>query len=105
MATTGRPVSCAALHMRHDGWDELVNDEGGLLIPMMMPHDDPEIGPQPSPPALPLKIFFNMRRVELQLPGSGTAITVGLVHTGRRVAIQIFPVVNGTGTGSGTHCG
>lgn len=54
--------------MRHDGWAQLDNDEehGGLLIPMMMLHDDPEIGPQPSPSALPLKIFFDMRRVELR---------------------------------------
>ena len=61
--------------MRHDGWAQLDNDEehGGLLIPMMMLHDDPEIGPQPSPSALPLKIFFDMRRVELQVPSSPDA--------------------------------
>ena len=41
------------MHMRHDGWAELVNDEehGGCLIPMMMlchEHDeDPEMRPEP----------------------------------------------------------
>ena len=42
------------MHMRHDGWAELVNDEGhgGCLIPMMMlchEHDkDPEMRPEPK---------------------------------------------------------
>jgi len=41
------------MHMRHDGWAELVNDEehGGCLIPMMMlyhEHDkDPDMRPEP----------------------------------------------------------
>ena len=44
------------MHMRHDGWAELVNDEkhGGCLIPMMMlchEHDeDPEMRPEPITP-------------------------------------------------------
>jgi uncharacterized protein len=44
------------MHMRHDGWAELVNDEehGGCLIPMMMlchEHDeDPEMRPEPISP-------------------------------------------------------
>jgi len=44
------------MHMRHDGWAELVNDDkqGGCLIPMIMlchEHDeDPEIRPQPISP-------------------------------------------------------
>jgi uncharacterized protein len=41
------------MHMRHDGWAELVNDEehGGCLIPMMMLYDehdeDPKMRPKP----------------------------------------------------------
>jgi uncharacterized protein len=44
------------MHMRHDGWAELVNDEehGGCLIPMMMlchEHDeDPKMRPDPITP-------------------------------------------------------
>ncbi len=44
------------MHMRHDGWAELINDEkyGGSLIPMMMlyhEHDeDPETRPDPITP-------------------------------------------------------
>ena len=44
------------MHMRHDGWAELVNDEehGGCLIPMMMlyhEHDeDPKMRPKPISP-------------------------------------------------------
>ena len=44
------------MHMRHDGWGELVNDDknGGCLIPMMMlyhEHDeDPEMRPKPISP-------------------------------------------------------
>ena len=44
------------MHMRHDGWAELVNDEkhGGCLVPMMMlyhEHDqDPEVRPDPITP-------------------------------------------------------
>jgi uncharacterized protein len=44
------------MHMRHDGWAQLVNDEehGGCLIPMMMlyhEHDeDPKMRPQPISP-------------------------------------------------------
>ena len=44
------------MHMRHDSWAELVNDEerGGCLIPMMMlcheHDDDPEMRPEPISP-------------------------------------------------------
>ena len=44
------------MHMRHDGWAELINDEkyGGSLTPMMMlyhEHDeDPEMRPDPITP-------------------------------------------------------
>jgi uncharacterized protein len=44
------------MHMRHEGWAELVNDEkyGGSLIPMMMlyhEHDEnPEMSPEPITP-------------------------------------------------------
>ena len=44
------------MHMRHEGWSELVNDEehGGCLVPMMMlyhEHDaDPEMRPDPITP-------------------------------------------------------
>ena len=44
------------MHMRHDGWAELVNDEeyGGCLIPMMMLHhehdEDPKMHPEPITP-------------------------------------------------------
>ena len=44
------------MHMRHDGWAELVNDEehGGCLIPMMMlcheNDEDPKMRPNPITP-------------------------------------------------------
>jgi len=44
------------MHMRHDGWAELVNDEehSGCLIPMMMLHHehdtDPKMRPKPISP-------------------------------------------------------
>ena len=44
------------MHLRHEGWAELVNDEkhGGCLIPMMMLHhehdEDPEMRPDPITP-------------------------------------------------------
>jgi uncharacterized protein len=44
------------MHMRHDGWAELMDDEehGGCLIPMMMLHhehdEDPKIRPKPINP-------------------------------------------------------
>ena len=44
------------MHMRHDGWAELIEDEehGGCLLPMMMlyhEHDeDPEMRPEPISP-------------------------------------------------------
>ena len=44
------------MHMRHDGWAELMDDEehGGCLVPMMMlfhEHDeDPEMRPEPISP-------------------------------------------------------
>ena len=44
------------MHMRHEGWSELVNDEehGGCLVPMMMLYheydEDPEMRPDPITP-------------------------------------------------------
>ena len=52
--------------MRHDGWDELVNDEehGGCLIPMMMlyhEHDeDPEMRPKPISPEKGEEVIAHM---------------------------------------------
>jgi uncharacterized protein len=39
------------IHMRHDGWAELVNDEGhgGCLIPMMMLHHEHDTDPEMRP--------------------------------------------------------
>jgi uncharacterized protein len=54
------------MHMRHDGWAELVNDEenGGWLIPVMMlyhEHDeDPEMRPEPITPEKREKIITHM---------------------------------------------
>ena len=54
------------MHMRHDGWAELVNDEehGGCLIPMMMlchEHDeDPEMRPKPITPEKREDIIVHM---------------------------------------------
>jgi uncharacterized protein len=54
------------MHMRHDGWAELVNDEenGGCLIPMMMlyhEHDeDPKMRPEPIPPEKREDIIVHM---------------------------------------------
>jgi len=54
------------MHMRHDGWAELVNDEehGGCLIPMMMlchEHDeDPAMRPKPISPEQREKAIVHM---------------------------------------------
>ena len=54
------------MHMRHDGWAELVNDEehGGCLVPMMMlyhEHDeDPEMRPKPISPEQREDIIVHM---------------------------------------------
>ena len=54
------------MHMRQDGWAELVNDEehGGCLIPMMMlyhEHDeDPEMRPQPISPEQREEVIVHM---------------------------------------------
>ncbi len=54
------------MHMRHDGWAELVNDEehGGCLIPVMMlyhEHDeDPEMRPKPISPERREKAIVHM---------------------------------------------
>lgn len=54
------------MHMRHDGWAQLVNDEenGGCLIPMMMlchEHDkDPEMRPKPIAPEKREDIIVHM---------------------------------------------
>jgi uncharacterized protein len=54
------------MHMRHDGWAELVNDEGngGCVIPMMMlchEHDEePEMRPDPISPEKREKIIAYM---------------------------------------------
>jgi len=54
------------MHMRHDGWAELVNDEehGGCLVPMMMlfhEHDeDPKMGPKPISPEKREEIIAHM---------------------------------------------
>jgi uncharacterized protein len=54
------------MHMRHDGWAELVEDEehGGWLIPMMMlchEHDaDPKMRPQPITPEKREDIIVHM---------------------------------------------
>jgi len=54
------------MHMRHDGWAELVNDEvnGGCLIPMMMlchEHDeDPEMRPKPISPEKREEVIVHM---------------------------------------------
>lgn len=54
------------MHMRHEGWAELINDEenGGCLIPMMMlchEHDeDPEMRPKPITPEKREDIIVHM---------------------------------------------
>ena len=54
------------MHMRHDGWAVLVNDEesGGCLIPMMMlchEHDeDPRMRPKPITPEKREDIIVHM---------------------------------------------
>jgi uncharacterized protein len=54
------------MHMRHDGWSELVDDEehGGCLIPMMMlyhEHDeDQEMRPDPITPDKREKVIVHM---------------------------------------------
>jgi hypothetical protein len=44
------------------------------------PDKDSAIGSQPSTSALPLKIFLNMGRVELQVPTSSDAADLALLH-------------------------
>jgi len=59
-------LSFRGMHMRHDGWAELVNDEehGGCLIPMMMlchEHDeDPEMRPEPMSPEKHEEVILHM---------------------------------------------
>jgi uncharacterized protein len=54
------------VHMRHEGWAELVNDDehGGCLIPMMMlchEHDeDPKMRPSPISPELREEVIVRM---------------------------------------------
>jgi uncharacterized protein len=54
------------MHMRHNGWADLVNDEvnGGCLIPMMMlchEHDeDPEMRPKPITPEKREEVIVHM---------------------------------------------
>ncbi len=54
------------MHMRHDGWSELVNDEGrgGCLIPMMMLYheydEDPEMRPEPISPEKREEVIAHM---------------------------------------------
>lgn len=54
------------MHIRHDGWAELVNDEecGGCLIPMMMlchEHDeDPKMRPKPITPEKREEVIAHM---------------------------------------------
>jgi uncharacterized protein len=60
------------MHMRHDGWAELVNDDkhGGCLIPMMMlchEHDeDPEMRPKPITPEKREEVIVHMAAGLLQ---------------------------------------
>ena len=57
------------MHMRHEGWAELVNDDerGGCLIPMMVLHhehdEDPEMRPEP--------ITFDKREQVIALMAAG----------------------------------
>ena len=58
-------------------------------------HDDapprPEIEPEPSPSAQPLKIFFDVRRVELQVPSGPDTADPALLHPfvqGLRMAVE-----------------
>jgi uncharacterized protein len=54
------------MHMRHDGWAELMDDEehGGCLVPMMMlyhEHDeDPKMRPQPISPEKREEVIVHM---------------------------------------------
>ena len=54
------------MHMRHEGWSELVNDEehGGCLVPMMMLHhehdEDPEMRPEPISPEQREEVIVHM---------------------------------------------
>jgi len=60
------------MHMRHEGWAELVNDEehGGCLVPMMMlyhEHDaDPEMRPKPVSPEKREEVIVHMTAGLLQ---------------------------------------
>ena len=68
----------------------LLEDENGVAQ-----GKDPEIGPQPSASGLPLKIFFDMGRVELQVPSSPDAADPALLH----------PYVQGLGMAVEDGCG
>ena len=54
------------MHMRHDGWADLVDDEeqGGCLVPMMMLYhehdDDPEMRPDPVSPEKREEVIVHM---------------------------------------------
>jgi uncharacterized protein len=54
------------MHMRHDGWAELMDDEehGGCLVPMVMlchEHDeDPEMRPEPISPEKRVEVIAHM---------------------------------------------
>jgi uncharacterized protein len=54
------------MHMRHDGWSELINDEenGGWVIPMMMLYherdEDPKMRPEPITPDKREEIIAHM---------------------------------------------
>ena len=67
------------MHMRHDGWAELMDDEkhGGCLIPMMMlchEHDeDPEMRPEPINPAGLLGAYRYFREHRQVKPGAHTS--------------------------------
>jgi hypothetical protein len=54
------------MHMRHDGWAELMDDEehGGCLVPMMMlfheEDEDPEMRPEPISPEKREEVIAHM---------------------------------------------
>ena len=56
----------SGMHIGHDGWAELVNDDehGGCLIPMMMLHhehdEEPEMRPDPISPEKREEVIVHM---------------------------------------------
>jgi uncharacterized protein len=60
------------MHMRHDGWAELVNDEeqGGCMVPVFMLHyehdEDPEMRPEPISPEKREEVIVHMAAGLLQ---------------------------------------